>query len=153
MVAYGCVFSLGRLFELTPSTELTGGVWYSDLEIDYEFINELRGCVLQCLRRLHNGQGCTIAEVLRTVEQAEVSKVKLNEENIEQLMRTLLFDHMAEELETEDGKMIYTASRRVSTACDFKWWSDALSPDFHFRNIKFQDGVVLEAHEPHYHTA
>ncbi len=30
---------------------------------------------------------------------------------------------------------------------------DALSPDFRFRNIRFEDGVVLSAHEPHHHTA
>lgn len=137
---------------MQPSTELTGGVWYSDLEFDHEFISELRGFLLQCLRRLNNGQGCTIMEVLTTMEKAHVSRVKLNEENVQQLMRTLLFDHLVEESETDDGKMIYTASRRVSTACDFKWWSDALSPDFHFRAIKFEDGVVLDPHEPHYQT-
>lgn len=141
------------MYELQPSTELTGGVWYSDLEFDHEFISKLRGILLQCLRRLHNGQGCTITEILRTMEQANVSKVKLDEGNVEQLMRTLLFDHLVEETETEDGKMIYTAARRVSTACEFKWWSDALSSDFHFRTIRFEDGVVLEPHEPHYHTA
>ena len=30
---------------------------------------------------------------------------------------------------------------------------DALSPDFHFLEIKFEDGVTLSAHEPHHHTA
>ena len=138
---------------MEPSTELTGGVWYSDLEFDHEFISELRGFLLQCLKRLNNGQGCTIAEALNTMEKAAVSRVKLNEENVQQLMRTLLFDHLVEESETDDGKLIYTTSRRVSTACDFKWWADALSPDFHFRKVKFEDGVVLEPHEPHYHTA
>ena len=127
-------------------------MWYSDLEFDHEFISELRGFLLQCLRRLHNGTGCTITEVLSTMEQAGVSRVKLSEEHVTQLMRTLLFDHLVEQAETEDGKVIYTASRRVSTACDFKWWTDALEPDFHFRTIKFEDGVVLDAHEPHYHT-
>lgn len=141
-----------RLYELQPSTELTGGVWYSDLEFDHEFISELRHFLLQCLRRLHNGQGCTITEVLNKMEQANVSRVKLNEKHVEQLMQTLLFDHLVEETETEDGKHVYTASRRVSTACDFKWWTDALAPDFHFRTIRFEDGVVLDAHEPHYHT-
>ena len=63
-----------RLYELQPSTELTGGVWYSDLEFDHEFISELRGFLLQCLRRLHNGRGCTTTEILRTMEQANVSK-------------------------------------------------------------------------------
>lgn len=86
------------------------------------------------------------------MEKKNITRVKLTEEHVQQLMRTLLFDHLVEEAETEDGKMIYTASRRVSTACDFKWWSDALSPDFHFRAIKFEDGVVLEAQEPHFHT-
>jgi DNA-directed RNA polymerase III subunit RPC6 len=129
-------------------------VWYSsDLEFDHEFISELRGFLLQCLRRLNNGQGCTISQVLATVEEKKVSKVKLDEDDVEQLMGTLVFDHLVEITESVDGKQVYTAARKIHTACEFKWWSDAVAPDFHFRTIKFEDGVVLDAHEPHYHTA
>ena len=138
---------------MQPSTELTGGVWYSDLEFDHEFISELRGFLLQCLRRMNNGEGCTVEDLISRVELSKVSRVSLNQENVQQLLGTLLFDHLVEQTERSDGTTIYTACRRVSTACDFKWWSDALAPDFHFRTIQFEDGVVLEAQEPHYHTA
>lgn len=85
--------------------------------------------------------------------QGKISRVTLGLDNVFQLMRTLMFDHLVEESETEDGGRIYTAGRRVTAASEFKWWTDALSSDFHFRTVKFEDGVVLEPHEQHYHTA
>jgi hypothetical protein len=27
-----------------------------------------------------------------------------------------------------------------------------LDPDFHFRRVRFEDGVVLSPHEPHHHS-
>lgn len=85
--------------------------------------------------------------------QGKISRVTLGLDNVFQLMRTLMFDHLVEETETEDGGRIYTASRRVTASSEFKWWTDALSSDFHFRTVKFEDGIVLEPHEQHYHTA
>jgi hypothetical protein len=35
---------------------------------------------------------------------------------------------------------------------EFKWW-EVLDDDFHFRDGRFEDGVVLSKHEPHNHTA
>lgn len=144
---------LYMLFNLTPARELTGGVWYSDLEFDHEFISELRTFLIRCVRRLNNGQGCTLREISEKVVQANVSRVKLSLDEIRQLMRTLVYDYLVEETEKEaDGSINYVASRRVTPMCDFKYWSDALAPDFHFRAIQFEDGVTLAAHEPHYHT-
>jgi DNA-directed RNA polymerase III subunit RPC6 len=51
---------LYMLYNLTPSKELTGGVWYSDLEFDHEFISELRTFLLHCVRRLNGGRGVTL---------------------------------------------------------------------------------------------
>ena len=144
---------LYMLYELTPSKEITGGVWYSGLEFDHEFISELRTFVMHCVRRLNSGQGVTISEIKKKMEQAKVSRVELNADEVKQLVQTLVFDNYIEEGTLDDNEDIcYICARTVSTPCHFKWW-DALSPDFHFRAIKFEDGVTLGPHEPHHHTA
>jgi DNA-directed RNA polymerase III subunit RPC6 len=144
---------LYMLYELTPSKELTGGVWYSGLEFDHEFISELRTFALQCVKRLNGGQGVTLDEIKNKMVQAKVSRVELNSDEVKQLVQTLVYDYYIEAGTVNDnGEIRYVLARRVSTMCDFKWW-DALSPDFHFRSIRFEDGVVMGPHEPHHHTS
>eukprot|EP00980_Cylindrotheca_fusiformis_P010704 scaffold2400_cov187-Cylindrotheca_fusiformis.AAC.9 len=144
---------LYMLYELSPSKEITGGVWYSGLEFDHEFISELRTFVIQCVKKLNEGKGVTLAEIKGKMKQVEVSKVELSLEEIQQLVQTLVYDHLIEEGSvTANGEVRYVAARRISTMCEFKWW-DALSPDFHFRAIRFEDGVTLGPHELHHHTA
>jgi DNA-directed RNA polymerase III subunit RPC6 len=144
---------LYMLYELTPSKELTGGVWYSGLEFDHEFISELRTFVMHCVRRLNGGQGVTLSEIKGKMVQANVSRVELSLDEVKQLVQTLVYDYYIEEgLINDNGEVSFLAARRVSTMCEFKWW-DALSPDFHFRAIKFEDGVTLGPHELHHHTA
>lgn len=143
---------LYMLYNLTPSKELTGGVWYSDLEFDHEFIDELRSFILQCVRKLNGGKGVTLQEILDKMVQAKISRVELSTAEVFQLVNTLVYDYMVEEAgDTERGDKLYVAARRVTPMCDFNWW-DAIEPDFKFRKICFEDGVELSAHEPHYHT-
>ncbi|KAI2496295.1 RNA polymerase Rpc34 subunit [Fragilaria crotonensis] len=141
------------LYNLTPAKELTGGPWYTELEFDHEFINEMRKFLLTCVRRLNNGQGVTLTDIKEKLVQANVSKVQLSVDDVQQLMQTLAYDHLIEDAgQDSQGETLYVAARRVTPMCEFKWW-DAISPDFHFRKIRFEDGVELEAHEPHHHTA
>lgn len=144
---------LYMVYELTPSKELTGGVWYSDLEFDHEFISELRTFLMHCVRRLNSGRGVTLAEIRDKMVQANVSRVHLNLEEIQQIMQTLIYDYLVEQGgENDHGNVLYVAAKRITPMCEFKWW-EAVSPDFHFRAVKFEDGVTMGPHEPHYHTA
>jgi DNA-directed RNA polymerase III subunit RPC6 len=150
---------LYMLYELEPSKEITGGVWYSDQEFDHSFISELREFLLQCLRRLNGGKGCTVAEIKDKIQQSNVSRVALSNDDIGQLMRTLVYDHLVEEVpdhrennSTGHEHRVYQVSKRLSSVCDFAWW-DTLKDDFHFRTIVFEDGITLGPHEPHYHTS
>lgn len=144
---------LYMLFELTPSKELTGGVWYSGLEFDHEFISELRTFVMHCVRKINDGQGVTLTEIKNIMTEKNVSRVQLSLDEIKQLVQTLVYDYRIEEGSvTDTGESRFVIARRVSTMCDFKWW-DVLEPDFHFRTVKFEDGVVLGPHELHHHTA
>lgn len=131
------------LYNLEPSKELTGGVWYSDMEFDHEFISELRGVLIQHLRK----KAMTAEELLALMHKMEISKVKLEIADILQLLNTLVYDRLAE---VQDG--VYTAMRPIANLCDFKCW-DVLDDDFQYRAIRYEDGVVLGAHEAHYQTA
>eukprot|EP00591_Stephanopyxis_turris_P010914 CAMPEP_0195510300 /NCGR_PEP_ID=MMETSP0794_2-20130614/2984_1 /TAXON_ID=515487 /ORGANISM="Stephanopyxis turris, Strain CCMP 815" /LENGTH=145 /DNA_ID=CAMNT_0040637687 /DNA_START=41 /DNA_END=478 /DNA_ORIENTATION=- len=141
------------LFHLKPAKELTGGPWYTELEFDHEFINELRTFVLLMVRKLNEGRGVTLTEIAEKMKLAKVSRVELNLEEVQQLMQTLAFDYKIEQAPTvsANGEPLFIAARRVTTMCEFKWW-DVLASDFHFRDIRFEDGLVLKAHEPHHHT-
>ena len=144
---------LYMLYNLQPAKELTGGVWYSDLEFDHEFISELRTFVMHCVKRLNQAKGVALSEIQAKMTQAKVSRIELSVEEVQQLVQTLVYDNMVEENgENDSGERLYIAARRVTSMCEFKWW-DALSPDFHFRTIRFDDGLELAPHESHYHTA
>mmetsp|Transcript_18480 Transcript_18480/g.41072 ORF Transcript_18480/g.41072 Transcript_18480/m.41072 type:complete len:397 (-) Transcript_18480:983-2173(-) len=159
---------LYMLFDLMPAKEITGGPWYTELEFDHEFISELRHFIMHCVRRLNGGNGVSLREIMDKMTEANVSRVRLSLGEIRQLVRTLVYDYMVEETAPAPfaavggsgrggggsggrEEELYVAARRVSTVCDFKWW-DVVDPDFHFRQIKFEDGVTLAAHEPHHHT-
>ncbi|KAG7343334.1 RNA polymerase Rpc34 subunit [Nitzschia inconspicua] len=145
---------LYMLFDLEPSKEITGGVWYSGLDFDHEFIAELRTFIMHCTKRLNHGQGVTINEILGKMKEAKVSRVDLSFGEVQQLVQTLVYDYSIEEGPTTNsrGEIQYVSARPVTTPIsNFKWW-DCLSPDFHFRTIKFEDGVTLSAHEPHHHS-
>ena len=147
---------LYMLYDLQPAKELTGGPWYTELEFDHEFIAELRHFILHCVKRLNGGKGVSIQTIMDKMKEANVSKVNLSLDEIRQLVQTLVYDYMVETTAgsggEDDGEELYIAARRVSSMCDFKWW-DVLSDDFQYRQVKFEDGVTLAAHEPHHHTA
>lgn len=108
-------------YNLTPAKELTGGPWYTELEFDHEFISELRTFLMHCVRRLNGGKGVTLAELKDKMVQANVSRVHLSLEEVQQLMQTLAYDHLIETTsENEHGDALFVAARRLTTMCDFK---------------------------------
>jgi hypothetical protein len=107
------------------------------------------------VNRLNQGRGVTLEEVRTKMIQAGVSKIELDVSEIQQVLRTLVYDYVIDEEEAPDGSgaMIYLPAKKITTMCDFPYWnSDILAPDFHFRNIAFDDGVFLSAQEPHFQT-
>ena len=142
------------LYDLKPSDEVTGGPWYTENEFDHEFISELRMFIMHCVRRLNGGKGVTMKEISEKMKTANVSRVQLNTKEIQQLIQTLAFEYMIEQSGVnQNGEAEFIAAKPLTVPCKFKWWDETLCPDFHFRNIKFEDDVVLSAHEPHYHSA
>jgi len=141
------------LFNLKPAKELSGGPWYTELEFDHEFISELRTFAMLCIRKMNAGKGVTLSEISDKMKVANVSRVQLNLEEVQQLVQTLAYDYMIEQSGfNQGGEAMFISARRVTPICEFKWW-DVIHKDFHFRPIKFEDSVTLNAHEPHHHTA
>jgi len=143
---------LYMLYDLVPAKEITGGPWYTEGEFDHEFIAELRNFIIMCVRRMNHGKGVTIQQISDKMVQANVSRVQLSLEEVRQLVQTLLHDYVIEERGvTDEGHALFVPARKISTMCEFGWW-DVLCNDFHFRGIRFEDDVVLNAHEPHHHS-
>lgn len=112
---------LYMLFNLAPAKELTGGPWYTELEFDHEFISELRTFLMHCVRRLNGGRGATLMEIKGKMVQANVSRVQLSLEEVQQLMQTLAYDHLIEtDSFNSDGEALFVAARRVTPMCEFK---------------------------------
>ena len=130
------------------------GPWYTELEFDHEFIDELRQFILICVRKINGGKGVTIEDISAKMRVAGVSRVELKVEDVQQLVQTLAFDYMIEQKGFNvKGDPLFIEMRSVNAMSEFKWWDEVLAPDFHFRTIRFEDDVVLSAHEPHHHTA
>lgn len=109
------------LYNLTPAKELTGGPWYTELEFDHEFISELRTFLMHCVRRLNGGKGVTLAEIKEKMVQANVSRVQLSLEEVQQLMQTLAYDQLIETNSfNSNGEALFVAARRVTSMCEFK---------------------------------
>ena len=146
---------LYMIYNLTPSKELTGGIWYSDLEFDHEFINELRIFLLQCIKRMNNGNGITLQQIIDKIHMAQISRVELSSNDVLQLIQTLIYDYMVEEITTssssDNSNTVYVAARKVTPLCEFNWW-EILDNDFQYRNIRFEDNITLSAQELHYHS-
>lgn len=143
---------LYMLYDLVPAKEITGGPWYTEGEFDHEFIAELRNFIIMCVRRMNRGKGVSIQQISDKMVQANVSRVQLSLEEVRQLVQTLLHDYVIEERGvTDEGHALFVPARKISTMSDFGWW-DVLCKDFHFRRIRFEDDVVLNAHEPHHHS-
>ncbi|KAI8050904.1 RNA polymerase III subunit Rpc34 [Syncephalis plumigaleata] len=96
---------LYMLIELTPSTEVTGGPWFTDQELDVDFIETLSG---QCYKFIYsrsfprqpadavfpcNYSGYPSArEISKFISDRQISNVALGMEDIECLLDVLVLD-------------------------------------------------------------
>lgn len=143
---------LFMLYDIVPSRELTGGPWYNEDEFDHEYVGEMRNFILMCVRRLNGGKGISTKEIASKVKEANVSREALSFADMQQLLQTLAFDYLIEHNGTNlNGEALFVAARKVTSVCEFRWWN-VLDPDFHFRDIRFEDDLLLSRHEPHHHT-
>lgn len=104
------------LYHLQPSIEVTGGPWFTDSELDVEFINSLLTIVWRYVSEctypggFNNFQDsgteqlyapgvknhCNLEEILAFIEQAQVANVTLNLGDIRSLCEVLVYDDKLE---------------------------------------------------------
>ncbi|KAJ3557046.1 hypothetical protein NM688_g1683 [Phlebia brevispora] len=99
------------LFHLEPSTEVTGGPWYTDKELDTEFIKLLSAACLKFIRdrsfpRSRSGDGQqrllypisaqppypTAAQVQSFLNKSRITETQLTVEHVEMLLNVLVID-------------------------------------------------------------
>ncbi|XP_055617362.1 probable DNA-directed RNA polymerase III subunit RPC6 [Toxorhynchites rutilus septentrionalis] len=111
------------LYNMEPDRSITGGAWYQDQDFEAEFVDVLNQ---QCLRFLRErreaakkcGDGplavqklsyCTVDEVHKFISELGISKIKLDEDDLETILKTVVYDGKAESTPTGDGKHLYRA--------------------------------------------
>jgi DNA-directed RNA polymerase III subunit RPC6 len=111
------------LFNLEPDRSVTGGAWYQDSDFEAEFVDVLNQ---QCLRFLqlkrdaakklkegptaiHMKALCTVSDVHKFISELGISKIKLDEEDLETILKTVVFDGKAQRVLQTDGSYLYKA--------------------------------------------
>lgn len=108
---------------MEPDTSVTGGAWYHDQDFEAEFVDILNQ---QCLRFLYikrdnaekRKEGplatkqyscCTVKEVHKYISDLGISKVSLEEADLETILKTVVYDGKAERILTGDNSYVYRA--------------------------------------------
>lgn len=106
------------LYNLQPSVDVTGGPWFTEGELDAEFINSLLTIVWRfiaentfpngfkmagdnCKEQLYGPtvrSYCTTEEILDFISNAQVANVELNTQNIKSLCEVLVYDDKLEQV-------------------------------------------------------
>ncbi|GMI03581.1 hypothetical protein TrLO_g5553 [Triparma laevis f. longispina] len=147
--------TLYMLEGIEPAKELTGGPWYTEQEFDFEFISELRSFVLMLIRSTPKIDLQTITKI---VEESKISKIKLAESDVKQLVRTLELDKKIVGEDVEGYEIVKNGflemeerTGRESGMFSFMFW-ECLERDWHWRVVRFGEGGGIGAHEPHHQS-
>lgn len=111
------------LYNLEPDRSVTGGAWYQDSDFEAEFVDVLNQ---QCLRFLQMRREtakklkegpiavqmktlCTVGDVHKFISELGISKIKLDEEDLETILKTVVYDGKAQRVLQSDGTYLYKA--------------------------------------------
>jgi len=105
------------LYELEPASELSGGSWYKDGQIDSDLINLLRAKTLEYLA--NTGESVSAEDVQKFL--ASSHSLSRSIENIESILRTLVLDRelLVTEPLTTAGVCTYRLRPRPNQANEF----------------------------------
>lgn len=106
------------LFDVEPARSVTGGAWYQDSDFETEFVDVLN---TQCLRFLSERRKqakklekdgpqavamkamCTVKEVHTYIKELQISKIELNEDDLEDILKTVVYDGKAQRIVKPEG--------------------------------------------------
>lgn len=109
------------LYNLEPDRSITGGAWYQDSDFEAEFVDVLNQQCLRFLQMRREGakklkEGpitvqmkalCTVTEVHGFISELGISKIKLDEEDLETILKTVVYDGKAQRVLQADGSYLY----------------------------------------------
>jgi DNA-directed RNA polymerase III subunit RPC6 len=108
------------LFDLTPSVEITGGAWFTDQELDMEFISQISKICLKYIERKSKPSNSKAilplssleypsAEEIRlfVAESGLLSDIELTVSDYTELLQMLVYDGKIEKLLSGKGKVVY----------------------------------------------
>lgn len=111
------------LYNLEPDRSITGGAWYQDQDFEAEFVDVLNQQCLRFLRQKRevakgSGEGplavqklseCSVADVHRFISDLGISKISLDEDDLETILKTVVYDGKAERVAQISGGFLYRA--------------------------------------------
>lgn len=89
------------LYDTDPSTEVTGGAWYTDQELDQEYVSQITKFVLHWIRSRTSPQPnvlsdrrqvVTAAQVQVALEESAISQMPLSESDVRTLLSMCVYD-------------------------------------------------------------
>lgn len=111
------------LYNLEADRSVTGGAWYQDQDFEVEFVDVLNQQCLRFLQMKREGAEkkrhgplafkqmscCTVKDVHKFISDLGISKVNLDEDDLETILKTVVYDGNAERVLTSDGTFVYRA--------------------------------------------
>lgn len=111
------------LYNLEPDRSVSGGAWYQDQDFEAEYVDVLNQ---QCLRylqmrrdkaakesespaALHQMSCCSVAQVNKFITELGISKIALDDEDLDTILKTVYYDGKAERYLQTDGTYLYKA--------------------------------------------
>ena len=94
------------LYDLQPSTHITGGPWYTDNEFDHEFVTEICNVVERYISdewHSHESTPTSLQRAVKYVSTSGISQEVLSTEHIKQILGRLTFDSKIEEYQMSEG--------------------------------------------------
>ncbi|KAM8706531.1 hypothetical protein ACLKA7_010748 [Drosophila subpalustris] len=111
------------LYNLEADRSVTGGAWYQDQDFEVEFVDVLNQQCLRFLQMKREGAEkkrdgplafkqmscCTVKDVHKFISDLGISKVNLDEDDLETILKTVVYDGNAERILQSDGTYVYRA--------------------------------------------
>lgn len=95
------------LYHLQPSVSVTGGAWFTDGELDVEFIDSLLAVVWRfvCEKTVKQGphEYVEVSDIANFITQSKVSTVELGPDEVKSLCSVLEYDGRLEKTKGGDG--------------------------------------------------
>lgn len=111
------------LYNLEADRSVTGGAWYQDSDFETEFVDVLNQQCLKFLqvkkedaKKFKEGPTvekrkalCKVSDVHKFIVELKISNITLDEEDLETILKTVVFDGKAQRVLQTDGSYLYKA--------------------------------------------